>query len=92
MYIRTSKHVRVCFSCSCVTDFRQRFVSLLSYSFRSFQPGTALSILQASGQMKKEEQGAYIGGGRGEVHSLYSSTDLHFLYLCVDREHSSSLC
>ena len=37
------------------TDFRRRFVSLLSYQFKTFKPSMALSILQEKNLKSKEK-------------------------------------
>ena len=37
-------------------DFRRRFLSLLSYQFRSFHPSPALNILKNK-SVKKEKEG-----------------------------------
>jgi tRNA(Met) C34 N-acetyltransferase TmcA len=37
------------------TDFRRRFVSLLSYQFKTFKPSMALSILQEKSLKSKEK-------------------------------------
>lgn len=55
------------------TDFRRRFVSLLGYSFRTFTPGLALSIIHS--KLRKSEHVKTIE----ELKSLFTPYDLRRL-------------
>ncbi|KAM7435703.1 N-acetyltransferase 10 [Porites harrisoni] len=59
-----------------MTDFRRRFLSLLSYQFRSFHPSLALSILKNK-SVKEEKKGL----AKGDLEAVLTTYDIKRLDL-----------
>lgn len=73
-----------------LSDFRRRFVQLLSYQFSEFHPSLAMSLLQLKKAKKNDSEGESFNGdywGLGDVTSFYVLSDLSYQELLVHLSH-----